>query len=149
MEIQVKEVWTYEGDPCYGDIFERIEGEEVVKGYRIHQGRRKHFNLTCVPGAMVQQLIWLVHPVHHAGPERHLMVFEQHFECTLEAPVLKKKTEQICRLFPLCQALKSNKALNKTLEFYPIPPQVFNSLAMYFVHLTAVKYEGWSLTLPW
>ena len=113
-----------------------------MKGYWIHQGRLRHDHLTCVPAAMVQQLIRLVHRVQHAGPEKTLMVFEQQFECTLERPVLKKKTEQICRLCPLCQALKSNKAPNKTLEFYPIPPQVFHSLAMDFVDLPAVKYEG-------
>ena len=142
MDIDMEEVWKYEGDAHYGEIHEKIKNGGIVKEFWIHQGRLRHDHLTCVPQKMVQKLLKMIHQVQHAGPEKTRSVFDRQYECKLSKADVQDIIIQICKQCELYQGLKSNKMPNKTLEFYPIPPNVFHSLAMDFVVLPAVKYEG-------
>ena len=142
MNITLEAVWNYEGDPLYGEIVNKIQRGEVVKGFWLHYGRLRHDHLSCVPQTLVTDLVKLIHRMQHASAEKTLMLFGRQYECSLGKIDLKKLAEEVCRSCQLCQGLKCNTTPSKTLEFYPIPPHVFHSLAMDFVDLPAVKHEG-------
>ena len=142
-DIHMEELWDYGADKKYGPVVDEIKNGGLQRGFWIHQGRLRHNHLTCVPEVMVPTVIQALHHVQHAGPEKMWQLFERQFQCSMPPAELKDLIKKICRQCPLCQSVKVNTGIqNKTLEFYPIPPHVFHSLAMDFVDLPHVKYEG-------
>ena len=143
MDIHMEEKWDYNNDKDYGKLVEDIKSGKVMRGFWLHQGKLRHNHLTCVPKATLPTLIKVLHKVQHAGPEKTLLLFERQYESGLPLHDLKNLVNKICKECALCQSVKVNKGIqNKTLEFYAIPPHVFHSLAMDFVDLPSVKYEG-------
>ena len=143
MDIHLDDHWGYENDKDYASIVEEIRNGGVRKSYWLHQGKLRHDHLTCVPKTILRTLIKVLHQVQHAGPEKTLMLFERKYECSMPSSEVKDLIKKVCKECPLCQSVKINRGVqNKTLEFYAIPPQVFHSLAMDFVDLPHVKYEG-------
>ena len=143
MDINMSSTWNYEVDGMYGKTVDSIKAGNIEQGYWMFQGRLRHDHLTCVPNALLLPLMKALHGMQHAGPEKLLCLFQRQYECSLGILDLKELMLKICKHCQLCQGLKAKKGYqNKTLEFYPIPPQVFHSLAMDFVDLPHVKYDG-------
>ena len=143
MNVQLEIDWNYDDDPDFGEIVDSIKAGNTEKDFWLFQGRLRHLHLTCVPKKLVTPLLKAIHGAQHAGPEKTLQIFERQYECAVQPKDLKTLVDDLCRRCQLCQGLKAKKGIQgRTLEFYPIPPQVFHSLAMDFVDMPPVKYEG-------
>ena len=113
-----------------------------MEGFWIHQGRLRHHHLICVPESMLKEVILELHEHHHDGVEKTLLMFNRTFEAPDDAPPTSLAREIVTHC-PLCQSIKPDRTgQNKTLDFYPIPGEIFASLAMDFVDLPKVKFEA-------
>ena len=91
---------------------------------------------------LLKQLIFELHEHHHDGVEKTMLMFKRNFEAH-EPGEPMKFTREIVGHCPLCQTVKPDRSgQNKTLDFYPVPGEVFASLAIDFVDLPLVKMEA-------
>ena len=134
--------WPYASDPRLGSIFQEVLEGGFVEGFWIHQGRLRHQHLMCVPESILKAVILELHDHQHAGVEKTLLMFKRRFEVGDHA-LLKKLTHEVVAHCPLCQTVKPDRTgQNKTLDYYPIPGEIFASLAVDFVDLPLVKMEA-------
>ena len=138
--------WDYSPDPIFGPIVRDLRNGILVQRFslsstysrlQVQDGSCRRF---CVPQQLLQELIECYHQHGHPGvPKLHSVVKRRYFFSVADKKVIDV-CQEVCRLCPVCQAVKQRRGKPPgSLDFFPIPEDVFSSLCMDFLELEPCK----------
>ena len=92
----------------------------------------------CVPADIVRELLQVYHNHGHPRAPKLLSLVKRRFCFSFTETQLHQECLDICQRCQVCQAVKHRrgKAPN-TLDFFPIPEDIFSSICMDFLSLEA------------
>ena len=92
----------------------------------------------CVPKDLVENVIGDYHRAAHASFVKTLLLLKRSFHFPLTDKELSSLCEHIVRRCQVCQAVKKkNNTRNGTLDYVPIPEDIFSCVCMDFLELPA------------
>jgi transposase InsO family protein len=132
--------WDYTGDDLadlYSDLAKGVVRHNfVLIKDKIMKGRR-----ACPPRAHYLALMEHVHVSSgHPGPDKLTHMTGQQFYMTESRHTLHQMAVDVCHRCYICQAVKPRKGRHQpgTMDFCPVPEDIFSSLCMDFVDLPTV-----------
>ena len=136
--------WDYSNDPIYGPIVLKLKNDEKVDKYHLSDKRLIYNDDNglryCVPRDISLVVINSYHDQCHPGVAKLLSLLNRRYVFSLKVKDLHFKCVEICRHFQVCQAVKPRRGpVPGTMDFCPIPPDIFTSICMDFVDLEATK----------
>ena len=94
----------------------------------------------CVPRDISQDIIVAYHSQGHPSLSKLLSLIQRRFTFSLKAKDLHQRCWEICQHCQVCQAVKPRKGqVPGTMDFCPIPQEIFSSLCMDFVDIEPCK----------
>ena len=138
--------WDYGPDPVFGPIVEDLKAGKPAEAFcltntynrlLVRDGACKRF---CVPRQLIRELVECYHQHGHPGtPKLHSLIKRRYYFSTTDKDILDICAD-ICRLCPVCQAVKQRHGKpTGSLDFFPIPDDIFSSLCMDFLELEPCK----------
>ena len=136
--------WDYSADPIFGPICEEIQSGVPVEGYFLTDLRLVYQIETghkyCVPRSISVEVILAYHSQCHPGVPKLLSLLGRRYIFSLTMKELHKACSDVCHHCQVCQAVKPRKGqVPGTMDFFPIPQEIFSSLCMDFVDLEPCK----------
>ena len=131
--------WNYADDATYGPIVQAIQAGIRQTSYTFQEGRLMKDSKYCVPTPIVETVIHQYHLYGHPGINKLKAVLERRYAFSLTPRELYVLCERECRTCQVCQAVKPRSGRQPgTLDFCPIPEQIFASLCMDFLDVPEV-----------
>ena len=134
--------WDYTHDPVYCLIWQDLQNGIHVDGYSlsrlrlIRQDARGH--RFCVPQDLIDELLQCNHLHGHPGAPKLLSLVKRRYCFSVPDSMVHQKCVFICQHCQICQAVKPRKGKPPgSMDFFPIPEDVFSSLCMDFLQLEA------------
>jgi len=132
--------WDYSSDRVFGPIWSKLKNGEVVEGFSLTPQRLVFRHSTgakyCVPSDLVRPVLECYHAHGHPGAPKLLSsVKRRHYFSISESDVLRECVS-VCQHCPIYQAVKQRHGkAPSSLDFFPIPEDVFSSSCMNFLEL--------------
>ena len=135
--------WDYMKDPVYGPIKLKLDNNEPVNDYSWADDRLIHKFKYCVPAEIVPEVVSIYHQRGHPGITKLAQLLNARFSFSLTQRQIYIACEQVCKSCQVCQAVKPRSGRSPgTLDFCPIPDQIFGSLCMDFVDLPEITTKS-------
>jgi hypothetical protein len=100
----------------------------------------RHNKLIAVPHALISFVVWNTHNLCHRGIKGALELLTRRFKILEDVIPIIKGVKAKCQVW---QAMTPpNENMPGALQFYPVPENIFQSIAMDFVKLPRVAHEG-------
>jgi transposase InsO family protein len=136
--------WDYSHDPVYSTIVHRLRNGEVVHNYSLSPLRLVYRDDAgykyCIPRDLVDEVLLCYHNQGHPGAPKLLSLVGRRYCTTLKENDLHSRCLQISQRCQICQAVKPRRGTPPgTLDFFPVPPDIFTSLCMDFLELEPCK----------
>jgi hypothetical protein len=132
--------WSYDTCPYYGKIATDVRSGSATKPYQWIDDRLLSNNLICVPQNVENEIIDIYHRQSHPSGVKLVGLLVRRFLFGFTMAELLKRCDNAHRLCPICQAVKARKGPSQgTLDFCPIPADIFSSLCIDFVDLPSCR----------
>jgi hypothetical protein len=136
--------WDYSKDDFYNDVVQRLRNGELVENYTLSPLRLIFRNDTgykyCIPCDLVDDVLLCYHNQGHPGAPKLLSLVGRRYCTTLTEKDLYKRCLQISQRCQICQAVKPRRGTPPgTMDFFPVPNDIFTSLCMDFLELEPCK----------
>ena len=136
--------WNYDNDPVYGPIASDLRDGVVMDNYAL-TAQRLIFRDTvgfkfCVPRDIASEVVNCYHLHGHPSAAKLLSLVKRRYCFSIREKQLFDICQSICQHCQVCQAVKPRRGKAPgTMDFFPIPEDVFSSLCMDFLELESVK----------
>ena len=132
--------WSYSGDPTFETVWNRLKDGDAIHDYQL-QGERLLFqHKSCVPKSLERQVVQELHNLHHAGFMKCFLILRRSYHFGLTDKDLSRLCEDIVRHCQICQCVRKKSNIRQgTLDYWPIPDEVFSCLCMDFVDLPSCQ----------
>ena len=132
--------WDYSRDAKYASIYDALRSGVYQPGYAYQDGRLVSNSKYCVPTDLSGEVIRQYHLHGHPGVQKLRSLVERRYEFSLSPRELYALCERECRACQVCQAVKPRNGRSPgTLDYCPIPDQIFTSLCMDFLDVPTVS----------
>ena len=132
--------WTYDADPVLKPIWLKLRSGEQQPDYWISNNRLICLGKTCVPAQLVKDVIMEYHRANHASFMKTLLLLKRSFHFAMTDKALARLCEDLIKRCHVCQAVKKKtNTRHGTLDYVPIPEDIFSSLCMDFVQFPSCK----------
>ena len=94
----------------------------------------------CVPRVHIDEVIRVYHDVGHPALHKLMTLLARRFIFSIKQKDLHHRCWTVCHFCQICQAVKPRRGkVPGTMDFCPIPQEIFTSLCMDFVDLEKCK----------
>ena len=136
--------WDYTEDPIFGPIVNKLKNNESVEFYHLTELRlvfREDVGYRyCVPRNLIQEIFLAYHNQGHPGAPKLLSLVKRRYVFSVTDKILHGFCLDVCHHCPICQAVKPRTGKSPgTLDYFPIPQDIFTSLCMDFLELETCK----------
>jgi transposase InsO family protein len=132
--------WDYSKDPIFGPIVQSLDRKEKVENYSWENNRLVCKSLFCVPMDIAPEIIHQYHLFGHPGIAKLKSLLDRRYKFSLKQRDLYILCEKECKHCQVCQAVKPRQGRSPgTLDFCPIPEDIFSSLCMDFLEVPEIK----------
>ena len=132
--------WDYDADDKFGPIVHDLEGGTIREDYQLASGRLLYKNKYVVPSHLRWRVLTAIHNYGHTGVAKLMTMVDRRYIFGIlqrELYVMCQKVHLRCLV---CQAVKPRAGLKPgTLDYWPIPEDIFSSLCMDFLSLDPVQ----------
>ena len=133
-----QEDWRY-GNSCWKTEFADLQRHVQHDYHHLEKGKLYIRGKLCVPDGKTEAVIQFYHSAGHpSGAKLFDIVFHR---CQFEQDL--KKVQKLCfdiaQTCHVCQAVKPSSKSYGTLDYCPVPSQIFSSLCMDFLSLPKVS----------
>ena len=143
-----RDAWEYSEDETYGPIFDDLSAGNEVERFSLSTTSRllEHTLLgtrQCVPAHLVSEVLQTYHAMGHPSEQKLLFLVLRRYTFSKQQSELKRICSDIVRTCQVCQAVKPRVGRQpNTLDFFPIPEEMFTSLCMDFVYFLLKGVEA-------
>jgi len=136
--------WDYSADHTFGPVWNRLKNGEQVENFSLtpqrlvfrHSGGSKY----CVPRDILRQVLECYHTHGHPGAPKLLSLVKRRHHFSVTDKELLDECVFICQHCQICQAVKQRHGKAPgSLDFFPVPEDIFSSLCMDFLELEPCK----------
>ena len=135
--------WDYSADTIFGPIFRELQKKRDVDHYSLSELRLIYHgpggDRYCVPCDLVTEVLSAYHFQGHPGAPKMVSLLKRRYHFSFGEKRLFDECRDISQRCQICQAVKPRRTGKPpgTMDFFPIPPDVFTSLCMDFLELEA------------
>ena len=136
--------WACSKDRTFGPIYQGLKDGQKYEQYLLTELRlvyqdEKGYKY-CVPHEIAEQVVTAYHSQCHPGVPKLMSLLGRRYIFSMKAKELHSLCWNICHHCQVCQAVKPRKGhVPGTMDFCPIPQEIFSSLCMDFVDIELVK----------
>ena len=136
----------YVQDPLYQEFWQELESDGVARDgdsnsfFILYKGKVRYNTKMCVPQGILEKVIKGINTYAHPGIDKTVQLFNRKFvvpDPKFTQSKLKETVSEVVRHCRVCQTAKHRKGVQPdTLDHYPIPDNIFDSIAVDFLDLT-------------
>ena len=143
----------YVQDPLYQEFWQELQSDGVARDgdsnsfFILYKGKVRCNTKICVPQGILEKVIKGIHTYAHPGIDKTVQLFNCKFvvpDPEFTQSKLKETVSKVVGHCRVCQTAKHRKGVQPdTLDHYPIPDNIFDSIAVDFLDLTGNPFtEG-------
>ena len=150
LEIHIlHEKWDqyYRKDEYFKNLWGRLKQEKHVQHndhwyFILHEGKARHQGKICVEKDIMRQVITAIHTYAHLGIDKNTQMFDRKYRVMAKKPIpgcdIKAIVQEVVKACQACQSVKHRRGIHPDpMEGYPIPDDIFSSIAGDFVSFKA------------
>ena len=136
----------YVQDPLYQEFWQELESDGVARDgdsnsfFILYKGKVRCNTKICVPQGILEKVFKGIHTYAHPGIDKTVQLFNRKFvvpDPEFTQSKLKETVSKVVGHCRVCQTAKHRKGVQPdTLDPYPIPDNIFDSIAVDFLDLT-------------
>jgi len=137
--------WDYTHDSSFGPIVDDLNNGQTVDCYSLSRSKKRLIfqhdtgYKFCVPVDLIQELVACYHNHGRPGAPKLLSLVQRRYYFSIPEKAVHDICVTVCQRCQICQAVKPRKGKAPgSLDFFPIPEDVFSSLCMDFLQLEPV-----------
>ena len=142
--------WDYSTDPKFGPVYAKLKNNIVLDNYRIGNDYQRLVRIDdrghkiCVPVDLIGEILVCYHGHGHPGAPKLLSVVSRRYCFSIPDGKVHQECLRVCQQCQICQAVKPRRGrAPSSLDFFPIPEEIFHSLCMDFLQLESCKgFDG-------
>jgi len=128
--------WDYT-PTIWADVVLRIDSLQFVQNFHVKEDKLYYNDKICLPLANQEAVLQYYHSFGHPGGQKLLLFVWDKFLFEVDKTVILKLCITVSKHCQVCQAVKqaSGRMQPGTMDYWPVPEDIFHSLAMDFLSL--------------